>query len=82
MRPLIDEQAGGGYRQEVDVKARSHEEELCQAIDLSLYQPSLPDLDLKATSESESESESESALESESEAVEDVLPFCALLRPY
>ena len=60
---VLEEQAGGGYRQEVNVAARLHEEEeLCQAIELSLRHPSLPDLELTATSESESESEGAEAV--------------------
>ena len=53
---LIKEQAGGGYRQEVDIAARSQEEEeLRQAIQLSLRHSDPPNLGLTSTSESLSE---------------------------
>ena len=55
---LFEEQAGGGYRQEVDVAARSNEEEVPrQTIERSLRHLGLSDLDLTITTDSGSESE-------------------------
>ena len=55
---LIEEQTAGGCRQEVDVTARSHEEEEPRkATQLSLCHPGPPDLDRTFTSDPESVSE-------------------------